>query len=242
MTTGFYDAAFYDRADQSATAARAIVPILRSFLEIGSVLDVGCARGAWLSVWAETGSADVMGIDGGSFGPDQLAIDPGRFATTDLSAPFRLGRRFDLVQCLEVAEHLPLTRAESLVADLAAHSDVVFFSAAPPGQGGEHHINERPYEFWRGLFADQGYVAIDCLRPAIRHQTAIPFWYRYNALVYVKSGAIGTLSEAARSRQLARNVNIPDMAPPGFRIRKMVLRALPSGLIDVLARINTKLS
>jgi hypothetical protein len=34
---------------------------------------------------------------------------------------------------------------------------MVLFSAAPPGQGGEHHVNERTYEFWRGLFARHGY-------------------------------------------------------------------------------------
>ena len=128
------------------------------------------------------------------------------------------------------------------MADLVAHSDVVFFSAAPPGQGGEHHINERSYEFWRALFADQNYVAIDCLRPAILNQTAIPFWYRYNAIVYAKADAIGRLSDAALAGRLTGNAKIPDVAPLGFRVRKTVLRTLPPRLIDVLARINTRLS
>src|SRR5437879_2755771 len=110
MTTNPYNAAFYDRADRSMFAARTIIPILRSFLDIGSVLDVGCARGVWLSAWAESGCDDFMGIDGTGVLPAQLAIDPAYFVATDLSTPFNLGRRFDFVQCLEVAEHLPRTR------------------------------------------------------------------------------------------------------------------------------------
>jgi SAM-dependent methyltransferase len=237
MTTGSYNAAFYDRADRSMLAARSIIPILRSFIQIGSVLDVGCARGAWLSAWAETGCTDFMGIDGATVAPAHLAIDPARFVATDLSVPFNLGRRFDFVQCLEVAEHLPLARSKTLVADLVSHSDVVLFSAAPPGQGGEHHINEQPYEFWRRLFGEHDYIAFDCLRPMVRKNQEIPFWYRYNAILYVKSDAVGKLSAQATLHKIAPGRCIPDISPPAFRIRKTVVRLLPGKVTNLLARI-----
>jgi hypothetical protein len=63
-----------------------------------------------------------------------------------------MGRRFDLVQSLEVGEHLPLSAAETLVDSLTTASDRVLFSAAVKGQGGEFHVNEQPLAFWQELF------------------------------------------------------------------------------------------
>jgi len=242
MNAGSYNSAFYDRAERSEWAARAIVSIIRSFLEIESVLDIGCARGTWLAAWAETGCSDFIGIDGPGVELDQLAINPAKFQRADLALPFDLGRRFDFAQCLEVAEHLPPARSRSLIADLVAHADVVLFSAAPPGQGGEFHINEQPYDFWKALFAEHGYLTVDCLRPRIRHFKAIPYWYRYNAILYVKLERAEKLSDRAREGLLAPESAIPDVAPMAFRLRKFLLRLLPGGIVDRLARIVTRIT
>jgi len=237
-----YSAAFYDRAEQSDRAADLIVPIVRSFFRsLGSVLDVGCARGTWLAAWARTGCTDFIGIDGHSVRPADLLIDTRRFFTADLAAPFSLGRRFDLVQCLEVAEHLPRSRSESLVADLVDHGGAVLFSAAPPGQGGELHVNERPYEFWRGLFAHHGYLPFDCVRPRIGHIATVPFWYRYNILMYVSRNHIEDLDASARACQLPEDSAIPDVAPLSFRIRRALLRRLPIGVINRLSQLNSRI-
>ena len=64
--------------------------------------------------------------------------------------------RFDVAICIEVAEHLPKRVAPALVEGLAAMSDRVLFTAAQPGQGGTHHVNEQPREFWLDLFARHG--------------------------------------------------------------------------------------
>ena len=43
--------------------------------------------------------------------------------------------------------------ADTFVQNLVRHaSGAILFSAAPPGQGGEFHVNEQPYEYWRGKF------------------------------------------------------------------------------------------
>ena len=121
---------------------------------------------------------------------DQLLFDASRFRPTDVASSFRLGRTFDLVQCLEVAEHLDPSASETLVDNLVAHAPIVVFSAAPPGQGGENHINERPYEFWRDLFEKRGYSLFDFLRPQIRLRLDVEHWYRYNMLVFVRHDAV----------------------------------------------------
>ena len=46
--------------------------------------------------------------------------------------------------------------AAGFVDNLVRHGDVILFSAAVPHQGGEHHVNEQPPEYWRELFARPG--------------------------------------------------------------------------------------
>ena len=103
---------------------------------------------------------------------------------------FNLERQFDLAQSLEVAEHLPQARAATFVSDLVAHAPVVLFSAASPGQGGENHINEQPAEYWRKLFRQHDYFAIDCLRPLLARMPNIPVWYRYNICLLYTSRCV----------------------------------------------------
>jgi SAM-dependent methyltransferase len=230
-----YNEAFYNRTEQSAAAAAAVVAILQPLAPICSVLDVGCARGTWLAAWQAAGCGDIIGIDGGQGGRERLLIPPDRFIETDLSRPFNLGRRFDLVQCLEVAEHLPMERSAGLVDDLTGHGGMVLFSAAPPGQGGACHINEQPYEFWRSLFAERGYEAFDCVRPLIAARRAFPYWYRYNMLLYVRTEAAAVVLP----ERLPPYKPVPDVSPALFRLRKKLFRLLPQSIIDQLAAFNT---
>jgi 2-polyprenyl-3-methyl-5-hydroxy-6-metoxy-1,4-benzoquinol methylase len=133
---------------------------------INSVLDVGCATGTSLAAWLEAGVPDIRGIDGSYVDPSQLDIEERLFTAGDLSLPISLNRTFDLVQSLEVAEHINPDAAATFVDTLVQHSNgLILFSAAPPGQGGESHINERPYDFWRRLFGHRGYEPFDYIRP-----------------------------------------------------------------------------
>src|SRR2546423_1079096 len=163
-----YDALFYGYIEEGARrSARAIVPLALAATGCRSVLDVGCGTGAWLSEYANHGIDDYLGVDGEYLDRRRLLIPADRFRPIDVGQPFALGRRFDLVQCLETAEHIRPDASRTIVANLTAHGDRVLFSAAAPGQGGEHHVNEQPYEFWRALFAERQFVAFDAIRPLI---------------------------------------------------------------------------
>jgi 2-polyprenyl-3-methyl-5-hydroxy-6-metoxy-1,4-benzoquinol methylase len=146
MTRHLYRPEFFDYIERgSLRSAATVIPIIRSLARVESVLDIGCGRGAWLSEWRRQGVGDVAGADGSYVDQASLAIPVEQFIATDLSQPIDLRRRFDLVQCLEVAEHLPADSADTLVDSLVRHGSVILFSAAVPGQGGEHHVNEQPY-------------------------------------------------------------------------------------------------
>lgn len=234
-----YGSPFFDHVNTTATrAARTLVPRLQQHFQVTSVLDVGCGQGAWLNVWMAHGVRDVLGLDGPYVDPRALVIPAERFRATDLAASIDVARRFDLVQCLEVAEHLPRTASETLVQTLVRHGSLLLFSAAPPGQGGEHHINERPPEFWRELFAAHGYVLADFVRPLLAPHTEVERWYRYNAFLFVERARVATLPDAVRASILPDGAPIPRVEPLAYRMRRGVLRRLPDFAVSALAKVK----
>ena len=186
MADTHYDATFYDIFEQgSLRSAERVVPIVTDLLRPGSVVDVGCGTGLWLSVFAQRGVPDVLGIDGDYVDRGRLRIAAERFMPADLSRPLRLDRRFDLAISLEVAEHLPPERAPGFVADLVALAPAVLFSAAVPNQGGVDHLNERWLPFWAAEFERRGYAPLDVVRPRVWDDPGVDFWYAQNTLLYV---------------------------------------------------------
>lgn len=181
-----YTPAFYDAIeDGAATSAAAVSHVLCSLVGPATVLDVGCGRGVWLAAFANRGCG-VFGVDGPWVDTASLDIPVECFRRHDLTQPLDTGRRFDLVVCLEVAEHLPGESAETLVDTLARHGDVIAFSAAGCGDPGVHHVNCRPAGYWAELFEARGYRAYDAVRPEIAHDSWVEPWYRSNLFLYVK--------------------------------------------------------
>ncbi len=237
-----YPSTFFDYIEEGASrSAAVIVPLLAKLLPIKSVLDVGCGRGAWLRQWRRHGVIDIVGADGPYVDRRGLLIPADQFVEADLSQPIDLGRRFDLVQSLEVAEHLPAGAADAFVDSLARHGSVILFSAAVPGQGGEHHINERPYGYWRDKFRARGYVLFDAVRPLLVGDRHVEPWYRYNSLLFVAEPAIDRLDPAILARRVADQAPVADLSPLSYRLRRYALRALPAPCVSWLAIAKHKM-
>ncbi len=154
-----------------------------------SLLDVGCGTGTWLRAALDNGVRDVSGIDGIPVPPDSLHVPPDRIVIRDLRDEWAFGRRFDLVLCLEVAEHLPADAAASLVQKLTGCSDRIYFSAANPWQGGQHHVNAQWPAYWQALFNANGFVCLDSLRWKLWQDDRIEPWYRQNIFLAEKNEA-----------------------------------------------------
>lgn len=163
------------------------MPRVVELLEPASIVDVGCGIGAWLAVFADHGVTDVVGVDGDYIDRSLLEIPAELFVAHDLRQPLRLDRRFDLVVCLEVAEHLPAESGPTLVDSLTSLGDAVLFSAAIPHQPGVDHQNGRWQHEWAAIFASRNYTATDPIRPAVWDDPSVDWWYRQNTILYLDS-------------------------------------------------------
>jgi 2-polyprenyl-3-methyl-5-hydroxy-6-metoxy-1,4-benzoquinol methylase len=165
--------------ENSSATAEIVVPILIDWYGPKSVLDLGCNVGWWLHWFWMNGIQDFIGIDGDNFfsvtAPKSIVM------AYDLTKSLDLIRKFDLVLCLEVAEHL--SEPDVIVETCIRHSDLIFWSAATPGQGGFNHVNEQPNEYWIEKFAKHGYSArkLADLLPELPHD-----YYRKNAIEFKK--------------------------------------------------------
>jgi SAM-dependent methyltransferase len=238
-----YDSTFFDWVDHTAArSAGIVVPLLQEVVSATSVVDVGCGRGTWLAAWRNAGVSDVLGLDGAYVDQQRLAIPLEAFNSADLAGSFTVGRHFDVAQSLEVAEHLPPDSGPRFVAQLCALADVVVFSAAQPGQGGEQHTNERPVSYWAGLFAAQGYDAFDAVRPQLAENADVDPWYRFNTVVYANAAGAARLSKAARAARVASADQLRDGGDMAWLLRRALLRPLPVSAVSALSRLRYTLA
>jgi SAM-dependent methyltransferase len=231
-----YDERFFRHVERSASsAAPEFLARVELGLRLGSLLDVGCGRGAWLQAWLDVGVPEVFGVDVPDLDPESLLIPRSAFAPHDIGLPFDLGRTFDLVVCLEVAEHLPPSRSQTLLENLARHGDHILFSAATPGQGGAHHVNERPLAHWADRFEALGFRCFDAIRPQLRQARRVEPWYRFNTLLFVRRGALLPDLEGLLATERMPGEPLRDFASTWWKSRNALLRLLPSTWIHRLA-------
>jgi SAM-dependent methyltransferase len=147
---------------------RLIGQFLLGNLTFDSVYDVGCANGFLLREFLAA-DKECSGIE---LSPAVLEILPAELQPLVEVGDFSTARgEWDLVCCVEVAEHIPPERSQDLVTtvtDLARNW--IYFTAALPGQSGRGHVNCRPHEDWLSWFAVAGWQQHDILTHRLREE------------------------------------------------------------------------
>lgn len=214
MIAKTYSKSFYEK--QTDRNAKIVVPIILQYITPSNVLDVGCGIGHWLNVFKSHEIFDTIGIDYDSIPRDKLVIPHCEFIGMDLSKKLvsKKNEKYDLVLCLEVAEHLPKSRSKSFIKDLTKLSPIIIFSSAIPGQGGTNHINEQWQSYWIDLFKKEGYCKIDCLRKELWDKD-IEFCYKQNLFLFIRTNHLQhhpkLEEEYNKSKNTPENIVHPDM-------------------------------
>lgn len=155
-----YDAAFFrewgPRNEPYVESARRIVEVVCREMAPRRLADVGAGCGVYSDLFRGKG-VDAVAIDGVL--PPEEDRFPGSWEIRDLTVPFEnVWGPFDLVFCLEVAEHIPEEFCDVFLANLCRLGDTLLISAAPPNQGGTHHVNERPKRYWIERLRRHGFL------------------------------------------------------------------------------------
>jgi len=241
-----YSRDFYREENREALdAARIIVPLVIELINPDSVVDVGCGLGAWLSIFKNYSANTILGVDGVWVDKDKLLIPKEKFVVADLSKPFELDRQFDLVVCLEVAEHLPCECAGTLINTLTNLGRVVLFSAAIPFQGGTHHLNEQWPDYWAKLFREKGYIVIDCIRYKVWNNHGIAAFYAQNILLYVDENYIQSYEQLKHELNISHtttlsivhpNIYMAHVFPFLYKLRIILGKIFPRRLMNSIKK------
>jgi SAM-dependent methyltransferase len=120
-----------------------------------TVLDVGCAIGLLVETLRERG-VEAYGVDVSEYAIEQVHPAVRAYCTIgEATEPF--GRRYDLITCIEVLEHMAPEQAQPAIENLCAHADRVLFSSSPFDYAEVTHFNVQPPEYWAQLFAQQNF-------------------------------------------------------------------------------------
>ena len=122
-----------------------------------------------------------------------------------------LPRRYDLITCIEVLEHIPEPEASRALANLCAATDRLLLSTSPHDYAEATHVNVQPPDEWAARLAQHGF-----LRDLDFNATVITPWAalftrrdealsetvrRYERASFRLTEEVGELRQAALTRQ-----------------------------------------
>ena len=91
----------------------------------------------------------------------------------------------DLVHCQEVVEHIEERFLNNVLSSLGC-GRIILMTHAVPGQGGHHHVNEKPMEYWNDHIQRMGYTLLvedsNRVRAIAKQEGAI--WMAGSGLVF----------------------------------------------------------
>lgn len=161
--TPTYDAAYYrqycgipyERSEHWLNFFGTVADGIVNNLHPTSALDAGCAMGFLVEALHKRG-VDAYGVDISEYAiskVDDSVRDRCRAAS--LTEPFP--RRYDLITCIEVVEHIPPAEIEQVIANLCSATDRLLLSTTPADYGEATHLNVQQPEAWSAMLAAHGF-------------------------------------------------------------------------------------
>lgn len=161
-----YDAKYHAGREKYRKDYNKICDLLNDCYGPKSVIDMGCSIGFCVDFFIEK-HVYVVGTDGSS-AVLIYAKNPSKIIIEDIRQPQKPPvYPFDLALCIEVAEHIEPEYADIFVENLKGQGQILFFTAAKPGQNGTSHVNLQPKEYWIKKLKKVGY------RYNLSHTTSI---------------------------------------------------------------------
>lgn len=128
-----------------------------------TVLDVGCAWGLLVEALRARG-VEAYGTDVSSYAISKVAPEVAAYCrVSSIAEP--MDRRYDLIVCMEVVEHVAAAECDRGLQNLAHATDDLLFSSSPFDYREPTHVNVRPPAEWAealarlGLFRDVDFDA-----------------------------------------------------------------------------------
>lgn len=157
-------------------------PVLDYLIErygVHSMLDVGCGPGGMIDM-ARIRGLRAIGIDG-----DRMFADGAHRIVHDYTeGALILPNDYDLIWCVEFVEHVEARYQDNYLATFDA-GRVLFLTAAYPGQGGHHHVNEQSADYWIRLLEGRNWKLNNEATLWVRGNGATPF-ARMTGMVFTK--------------------------------------------------------
>lgn len=139
--------------------ATEVTPLWRFLYEEGNcrtALDVGCGEGWHILKMQEIGY-DVVGIEGLKKAIMRSPVKEHIILHDLTTKPWLFpGRRFDLVWCSEVVEHIEERFVGNIVLTLCGNCKRYLAMTYSDTPGGYHHVNCKPQDYWITLIEAGG--------------------------------------------------------------------------------------
>ncbi len=121
-----------------------------------TVLDAGCAMGFLVECLRDRG-VEAFGVDISGYAIARVREDLKPYCWVgSVFAP--LPRRYDLIVCIEVLEHLRQPESEQAIVNFCQYTDDILFSSTPLDYKEPTHFNVQTPEYWAEQFVRQGFV------------------------------------------------------------------------------------
>ena len=156
--------------------------------KVRSMVDIGCGLGHTLKYFGARG-CDVLGIDGSVSAIEDNEV-PGSVRRHDYTKDkLVIDKAYDMIWSAEFVEHVEEKYIANFMETFKAASKYILITHATPGQGGYHHVNEQPRDYWLDKFSEIGF-AEDVLLTNITKDMLPPergWYYKNNGIFLVRN-------------------------------------------------------